>query len=229
MPRATFFLLLIFVLLGCIEEDVLQDRINERLIIDNPVSALAPLGTHQLRVRFFDNVGAEGQLAVEYNSSNTDIARISNSGLIEALARGQTTIRVTANSPEGVELSDSFDLEINEEGQTPEVQEGFGTIRTTSSYILEGGFVVRELPATGSLRIEIAEGYRADTNLPGLYVYLSNNPSSIANALEIGPVEVFAGAHQYTIPNTELNDYAYLLYWCKPFEVKVGDGQIETE
>ena len=92
MPRATFFLLLIFVLQGCVEEDVLQDRIDERLIIDNPVSALAPLGTHQLRVRFFDNVGAEGQLAVEYSSSNTDIARISNSGLIEALTQGQTTI-----------------------------------------------------------------------------------------------------------------------------------------
>ena len=229
MPRATFFLLFIFLLQGCVEEDVLQDRIDERLLIDNPISALATSSTHQLRVRFFDNVGAEGQLAVEYSSSDTGIARINPSGLIEALSEGQTTIRVSGISPEGVELSDSFVLEINEEGQTPEVQEGFGTIRTTSSYILEGEFVVRELPATGSLRIEIAEGYRADTNLPGLYVYLSNNPSSIGNALEIGPVEIFSGAHQYTIPNTELNDYAYLLYWCKPFEVKVGDGQIETE
>ena len=67
----------------------------------------------------------------------------------------------------------------------------------------------------------------ADDGLPGLYVYLSNNPNSVSGALEIGPVEVFEGAHDYTISGLDITTYAYVLYFCKPFNVKVGHGDIE--
>jgi len=60
-----------------------------------------------------------------------------------------------------------------------------------------------------------------------LYVYLTNNPSTTAGALEIGKVTVFEGTHIYTIEgDIPLNQYNYLLYFCKPFNVKVGDGEI---
>ncbi|MEM9549152.1 MAG: hypothetical protein AAGA77_24405, partial [Bacteroidota bacterium] len=62
--------------------------------------------------------------------------------------------------------------------------------------------------------------------LPGLYVYLTNNRNTTANALEIGAVEVFNGAHTYTVEDVGINDYKFLLYFCKPFNVKVGDGEI---
>jgi hypothetical protein len=100
-----------------------------------------------------------------------------------------------------------------------------GSIRTTSSYLLEGDFTITA--PTGNLQIDIAENYRASTALPGLYLYLSNNPNSTAGALEIGRVEVFSGAHGYTVPNVGIDEYAYLLYYCKPFNVKVGDGEIK--
>ena len=45
--------------------------------------------------------------------------------------------------------------------------------------------------------------------------------------LEIGAVEVFKGAHSYILEgDIPLNQYDYLLYYCKPFNVKVGDGPI---
>ena len=223
----TFFCLLLFT--ACIGEDILDDQVAERLIFINPIDTLQPESSHQLSVRFFNNVGAEEFIAVEYNSTDETVATVGDRGLIQTLTEGRTTIEVNALSPEGIELSDAFDLEVTSAISGPSATEGFGQIETSSSYILTGAFTIRELPESGVLQINIDESYRADTDLPGLYVYLTNNPFSIANALEIGPVEIFSGSHQYTIPETRLNEYSYLLYWCKPFEVKVGDGRIETE
>lgn len=230
MSRVTLLFLGLFLLQSCVGEDVLDDLIEERLVVINPVATLNPQESYQLSIRFFNNVGAEEFIPVNYSSSEESVATISSTGLITTLAEGQTTINAQVTTPEGQELTDSFLLTVtNDQLEDADPTEGFGTIRTTSSYILEGAFLIRELPETGAVRIEIDESYRADTDLPGLYVYLTNNPSSIANALEIGPVEIFSGTHQYTIANTRLKDYNYLLYWCKPFEVKVGDAQIETE
>ena len=41
-------------------------------------------------------------------------------------------------------------------------------------------------------------------------------------------VTVFSGAHSYQIVNAgiDITTYDYLLYYCKPFVVKVGDGKI---
>lgn len=230
MSRVTFLFFGLLFLQSCIGEDVLEDRVEERLVLINPVASLNPQASYQLSIRFFNNVGAEEFIPVVYHSSDEAVAVINSVGLITTLTEGQTTISAQVTTAEGLALSESFSLTVTN-GQIEDAgpTEGFGSIRTTSSYILEGEFLIRELPETEAVRIEINETYRADTDLPGLYVYLTNNPSSIANALEIGPVEIFSGSHQYTISDTRLKDYNYLLYWCKPFEVKVGDGQIETE
>jgi len=40
-------------------------------------------------------------------------------------------------------------------------------------------------------------------------------------------VVTFDGAHDYILDdNVGLFDYNYLVYFCKPFNVKVGDGEI---
>ena len=55
---------------------------------------------------------------------------------------------------------------------------------------------------------------------------MTNNPNTASGAKEIQKVTVFNGAHKYIITNTKINDFNHLLYWCKPFGVKVGDGEI---
>ena len=78
----------------------------------------------------------------------------------------------------------------------------------------------------GILKLSFADNYNASTALPGLYIYLTNNPSTNVGAYEIGAVTDFDGAHSYDLPNSiSLMDYEYVLYFCKPFNVKVGDGQ----
>ena len=102
-----------------------------------------------------------------------------------------------------------------------------GMITTTSNYELGGSFVLETLD-NDVLRLSLGDDYQASTSLPGLYIYLGNNPTSIADAYEIGPVTVFQGTHFYNLPSTiSIYDYSYILYWCKPFGVKVGEGQIQ--
>ena len=101
-----------------------------------------------------------------------------------------------------------------------------GTIQTTSSYKLTGSYEYG-LNDAGQLVLDIAGNYEASTALPGLYVYLSNNPNSTSGSYEIGEVTVFNGAHSYTLPSSvDISDYKYILYWCKPFNAKVGDSTI---
>ncbi len=100
-----------------------------------------------------------------------------------------------------------------------------GEIISTSSYILEGNF--RYEHNGTQITLSLDENYRASTSLPGLYLNLGNNPNTVNGAIEIAKVTVFNGAHEYILPpSIELADYKYLIYWCKPFSVPVGEGAI---
>ena len=112
MARVTFAFIGLLLFTACIGEDILDDQVAERLVFINPIDTLQPESTHQLSVRFFNNVGAEEFIAVEYNSTDETVATVGDSGLIQTLTEGQTTIEVNALSPEGTELSDAFDLEV---------------------------------------------------------------------------------------------------------------------
>ena len=90
---------------------------------------------------------------------------------------------------------------------------------------MEGEFELVDL-GNGMLSLSLDEDYCASTALPGLYVYLSNNRNSIADAFEIGEVTTFTGQHDYTINNIGLMDFNFIVYFCKPFNIKVGDGEI---
>ena len=127
----------------------------------------------------------------------------------------------------------SEDSEENEEEEEEEEEDGIvvapqffeGQIRTTSSYTLEGNF--RYEHNGTQIILSLDDTYRASSSLPGLYLYLTNNPNSPEDGYEVGAVSVFSGEHSYTLPaSIGLMDYKYLLYWCKPFRVKVGDAQL---
>jgi len=80
-----------------------------------------------------------------------------------------------------------------------------GEIISTSSYILEGNF--RYEHKGTQITLSLDENYRASTSLPGLYLYLGNNPNTVNGAIEIAKVTVFNGAHEYILPpSIELAD-----------------------
>ncbi|MDC6366376.1 MULTISPECIES: Ig-like domain-containing protein [Flavobacteriaceae] len=216
------FLPLVFI--GCIGKDYIDDFVEPAVRIDNPIIGLQTSDTHTYSATFFNTIGQPENTGVSWSSSNESIITINEQGLATALTEGQATISVSVVF-DGETISDQDEIVVStEEMENNQESNRSGTIRSTSSYDLEGEFA---LETSGkSLLLSFNSNYVASSSLPGLYLYLSNNPNSINGALEVGAVTVFDGAHSYAIPDTGINDYQYLLYWCKPFSVKVGDGLI---
>jgi len=229
--------ILIFILItsaivsSCIGEDIRQDEISVELRILNPTESIAVSGSYKFNTSFFNSIGEiDNSNTVVWSSSNEAVATIDATGLLSALTAGTTTI--TAQIEDGTTIITETALPItvtleSTETETPPANKS-GTITTTSSYRLEGDFTIAEIENTNNILISIADNYTATTSLPGLYIYLSNNPNSINGALELGAVTVFNGAHTYNVSNTNINNYTYILYWCKPFGVKVGEGKINN-
>jgi len=222
-----FLLITSATFIGCIEDDFINDRVAERLSFDNPITQIQVSNTYQFEVTFFNNVGQAESSEITWSSSNPTVAEINQTGLLTAISEGETRIGIQATLEDGTLIMEeqtvvvTLDATSNDDPITKS-----GGIITTSSYLLTGDFTISEIENSDNLDLQIADNYQASTALPGLYLYLSNNPNSISGALELGPVQVFNGAHSYEISNTGINEYKYLLYWCKPFTVKVGHGEI---
>ncbi len=222
-----FLILLLGAMLfnGCIKDDFIDDQIDPVLRFTSSLDTIEIDTEFQLEAMFLNNVGQEESPTLTWNSLDAEILSVDGTGLLRANSVGTTTISVSYETEEGILLSDQMDITV---GATTiiSIEEKSGTIRTTSSYTLEGTFTVQEID--GNLIIEVGEAWKASSNLPGLFIYLTNNPATTTDALEIGPVQVFNGAHRYEIPNVGINDWQYLLYFCKPFNIKVGDGEINN-
>lgn len=214
---------LITVFTSCIGDDIIEDRVIENLSIIDEIDTIGIEESYQFEYRYLDNVGARQDVNVEWSSSDEGIISISNNGLAKGIEVGEATITVDYQGLDNY-LTHTIEVAVGDsttEVVTVEIVKE-GKIVTTSSYTLQGDFTVQEID--GNLIVEIDSNYQASTALPGLFVYLSNNPNSVAAALEISAVTTFDGAHTYTISDVGLDDYKFLLYFCKPFNIKVGDG-----
>lgn len=217
----------LLLLSGCIGDDIIFDTVPEELRIINPLDTLAVGDSYTFELLFTNNVGQEESRPASWNSSDLTVLTIDDQGRATGMSKGQATVTATVQSADQSPLSVSRLIVVDEETVIGDPNDNVrsGTIRTTSSYLLQGGFEVKKEDT--NLIVNIFEDYEASTALPGLYVYLTNNPNTLEGALEIGAVEVFKGAHTYTLGgDIPLNQYNYLLYYCKPFLVKVGDGEI---
>ena len=170
----------------------------------------------------------------EVSSSTTNTATTTTdtpTSTTETSTSTTDTATSTSNTSSSTDSNNDNNDSTDEEGE--EVDNGIvvapqffeGQIRTTSSYTLEGNF--RYEHNGTQIILSLDDTYRASSSLPGLYLYLTNNPNSPEDGYEVGAVSIFTGEHSYTLPaSIGLMDYKYLLYWCKPFRVKVGDAQL---
>lgn len=217
------FAVLASILGGCIGDDVVQDFVEPTLRLGIAPDTLLEGSTFQLEVMYFNNVGIQEPITPTWTSSDESIISVDASGLATGLASGTSTITVTYEG-EDQALTDATIITVGSSTVIQEVSKS-GSIATTSSYKLEGSFTIIE--DGDNIIVTFADDYAASTALPGLFLYMANNPSTNNGALEVGPVQVFQGEHSYTIDNVGINDFSHLLYYCKPFNVKVGDGRIQ--
>jgi len=230
------YFLPLFLLQSCIGEDLINDFVDERVTIVNPIDSLELSKTYTFQARFFNNAGLEKVLPIQWSTSDPLIASVSDQGLVTGLKAGLVKIIAKAQLTAEKTVADTVKIQVANKktsgggttgGGTSGTVLRTGTLRSTSNYALKGDFSISR-NATGNLVISLSDPYVADTNLPGLYVYLTNNPNTAKDAYEIGKVTVFKGAHSYVLPTSiELNSYSHILYWCKPFSVKVGEGAIK--
>ena len=210
-------------LIGCIKDDFVDDATDPMLRITTLVDTLGTNTSYQFEYMYLNGIGREETVPVTWNSSDTSAITIDENGLAWANDTGWAYISVEYLG-DTIPLKDSLLVTVGEETVVTPLQRS-GVVNTTSTYALSGNFV---LTSNGSdLELQFASNYEASSALPGLFIYLSNNPNTNVDALEIGAVTEFSGAHSYTIPNTGILDYQYVLYFCKPFNVKVGHGEIE--
>jgi len=228
MKKVTLILACALLVFSCVKTDLVNDRVDPKLFISNPLLSLENGKTHQFEVVYLNYVGKEIENPnVSWSSNNEAVLTITEDGLATGVDFGSASVTVNLiTDEERLTITNDDLLEVST--FTALESGGFeGTIVTTSSYQLEGSYVL-EVQDNDVLRLSLGDDYKADTSLPGLYVYLGNNPTSIANAYEICAVTVFQGAHFYDLPESiGLYDYNYILYWCKPFGVKVGEGKIQ--
>ncbi|AXT61043.1 hypothetical protein D1816_12020 [Aquimarina sp. AD10] len=227
-PTYIYILQIILVsFISCVGEDIVEDRVDVVLRIDNPLTSLAMGETHKFEATYLNNIGQEENVDFIWSSSDTNIVDINTStGLATALKEGTAIISVTTIGNVENEIIQST-LQITNETIIDNPSRS-GKIVTTSSYVLTGDFVLEAISDQNLIRLSISDNYNASTSLPGLYIYLTNNPNTTNGAFEIGPVQVFNGSHSYDISADEvqLNQYSHVLYFCKPFNVKVGEGEI---
>lgn len=211
---------------ACIGDDIVDDYVSPEIRIQNPVSSIEEGTSYQFQHQFINNVGQEEAITPTWSSADETILTVDQSGLASAIAEGNTMLTVSFQDEFGETATRMEPIEVGASTVVVEPMVRTGSVATTSSYPLTGDFTLTELPG-GNLTLSFGDDYNADNRLPGLYVYLSNNPNTISGAYEIGAVDVFNGTHDYTFAGAGLNEYAYVLYFCKPFNVKVGDGQIQ--
>ncbi|GAB4396021.1 MAG: hypothetical protein OHK0053_08550 [Microscillaceae bacterium] len=155
---------------------------------------------------------------ITWQSTAPEVASINNSGLASALSVGTTTI--TAQSSQIV--SNPITLAVSAASS----QSRTGNFISLNGYSVSGTVSLVQVPGSTQLELQFAENF-VSQNGPGLYIYLSNQPNSVAGGLEISKLNQNAGAQTYLVPaGVNLNTYQYVFIHCKPFNVPFGRAQL---
>ncbi len=208
---------------SCIEDDFIDDAVDPELSITSRVDSIEINTDFQFESRYLNNVGQEEAVDVEWTSSNPEIVSISSTGLATAHSAGSATISLSTVGLDS-NLVDEVTIHVGMETVIVTNASFEGTINTTTFYVLEGTFTMTDTDE--GLLIEVNDDYVASDRLPGFYLYLSNNRNSIQNALEIDEITIFRGAHEYLVPDVEIGDFNFLVFFCKPFNIKVGEAAL---
>lgn len=215
-----YLALLFFVTLsGCIGTDILDDFVDSEIVITNPLESIEVGSMYSFMAVYRNNVGGEENVPLSWLSADENIIGVDNQGVATAFSTGVTEITVTGGG-----ATTRFMIEAGE-STVEKPSERNALLATVSSYPLSGTATLSEIE--GGLLLSLSEDFSTTSALPGLYLYLSNNPENLVNAYEVGRVTNFSGSQQYEIPReVGLFDFKYVIFFCKPFAVPVGNGEL---
>jgi hypothetical protein len=76
----------------------------------------------------------------------------------------------------------------------------------------------------GRYSLELRSDFQIDSGRND--VYLSSRPDRVSSGdLNLGDMKALEGAQSYPLPD-DGGRYAYVLLWCRPFNVPIGVGEL---
>lgn len=146
------------------------------------------------------NTGATvNGLVFNWSVANTNIATISNAGVVTGVAYGTTNITVSANNIQSSPLM----LQVIRKGNFS----GSGSTGTAKLKI-----------ENGVLKLQTSADFSVSNGAPDLRIYLGNNSSNVNGALEVASLNQRSGAQSWNLPATvSITQYRYAIVWCKQF------------
>ena len=220
MRNIYYLILIALISQSCIGTDIVDDYVEARVSINNPIQSLKVDNSYQFMATYLNNIGAPELAGFQWESSDENVLQIDNEGNVLGLKKGESTITVSAH-----DVSDSLVLSISDT-TIGSVNERIAVLKTVSTYPLGGNAILKR--AGGKTILEFDESFNTTSALPGLYVYLTNNVSTINNAFEVAKVKEFTGAQSYELEeDISITKYDFVLFYCKPFLVPVGNGELK--
>lgn len=153
-----------------------------------------------------------------WTSSNTAVATVSQTGLVTGVANGEVTVTVVAD---GIK-SQEFKLTIGT-GATNNSRKG--VFAGKNGYTASGEASL-EVAGGNGIKLTLADNF-STSNGPGLYLYLSNKSNSTTGGAELGKLRKTSGSDSYTLDGVALDQYKYVLIFCKPFNIPFGAAELK--
>lgn len=150
---------------------------------------------------------------VSWQSSNENIATVSNTGLLSALTAGSINITAQVNGLS----SPIFATVIRQEGQTRLAN--FESVAHTTR-----GTATIQSNEHGKLELTFSSEFKTDSG-PRLEVFLSKGAKPTASDINLGPLKSIQGAQTYLVPDSiSIIDYDWVVVYCTDFSVTFGNG-----
>lgn len=228
--RKKITVLFLVLLSSCIGTDIIPDFVEARVQIDQDITALQLNTMHQFKANFTNEVGEVVEGDILWASTNPSVMSIeATTGWATALAEGTTDIIASLDNGE-LSLADTISIQVGSETVAAS-NERTGTLQGNAGYTLNGDMKLID-NGDGTLTLSFGENF-SFSGAPDPYIYLSNSRNNINNAVEIHFLssrnQDISGAFEINnITGVTLNQYTHVVFWCRAFSVRLGDGTFDN-
>jgi len=163
-----------------------------------------------------ENINGEANFpdaSFDWMSLNEAVITVDQNGLVTGVDNGAAMVQASADGVTGSTMI-----------MVGEANARNGSFSSLNGYNVSGDVSLVE--TSPDLSLILQDNFSA-SNGPGLFIYLSNNSNNVDGGIEIGELRKNSGSDTYSVgAGVALDDYNYVLIWCKPFGVGFGTAQL---
>ena len=112
MRPLQFILFLTLIFNSCIEDDIIADNQTEILSFNNAITEIGIKNTHLYNTKYTNNIGEVTTPQINWNSSDSNIISVSNTGSLTAIAIGESTITASTTTENGNIITNENTIEV---------------------------------------------------------------------------------------------------------------------